>query len=432
MKSQLSTPRSDANSDTHQYPATLPDQHVVLLTNFIPPADLNIYTELARRVGKLTVLLSTAMEANRQWQPDWGTLDVRLQKTWTFRPTWRHPAGFTDSIEVHVPRDTIRLLKELSPDVVLSEELGFRSLASALYTMRSRRSRLILWTNLSEHTERGRGWSRYALRKWLLQRADAVLYNGPSCARYLNRLGTDPWRMHHVPYAALPFMFDHLPLTRSPEVAHRLIYVGRLVELKGLVPFVRELASWASRHGKRRVEFSLAGTGPVRSQLEAMSLPDNLTLNFLGYQQYDQLPQCYAEAGIFVLPTLSDEWGMVVNEAMAAGLPVLGSVYSQAVETLCVDGKTGWRFLPDAPEEMQAAIDAALTTSPEHLNTMRAAARGAVAHLTPQYSADCLVKAIAATRPDRRRTRKTLQTRPACELATSSAVSDSPTRGGLP
>ena len=105
---------------------------------------------------------------------------------------------------------------------------------------------------------------------------------------------------------------------------------------------------------------------------------------------------CYARASILALPTLSDEWGLVVNEAMAAGMPVLGSVYSQAVEDLCVEGQNGWRFRPDAPGEIDAAIERALATPPDELEAMRNRARETVEHLTPEYVADRFVDAIRA------------------------------------
>ncbi len=73
----------------------------------------------------------------------------------------------------------------------------------------------------------------------------------------------------------------------------------------------------------------------------------NVKLEFLGVFQYDDLPEIYGSAEVFVLPTLADTWAVVVNEALLAGLPVLGSIYAQAVEELIQEGGTGWNFRPD-------------------------------------------------------------------------------------
>jgi glycosyltransferase involved in cell wall biosynthesis len=100
------------------------------------------------------------------------------------------------------------------------------------------------------------------------------------------------------------------------------------------------------------------------------------------------------QAGIFVFPTLADEWGLVTNEAMAAGLPVLGSLYSQSVEELVVEGETGWTFLPDRDEEMYSALQRVLTTPVEELEQMRATARKRIRDLTPDFVADQILQAI--------------------------------------
>ena len=87
---------------------------------------------------------------------------------------------------------------------------------------------------------------------------------------------------------------------------------------------------------------------------------------------------------------------IAVNEAMTAGLPVLGSVYSQAVEELCAEGETGWPFRAEEPQEMERAIDAALSATPEQLAAMRRAARARVSEWTPARAGAELLHAVRA------------------------------------
>jgi hypothetical protein len=110
-------------------------------------------------------------------------------------------------------------------------------------------------------------------------------------------------------------------------------------------------------------------------------------LSLLGAVDYDGLSRIYGDCGIFVLPTLADEWGIVVNEAMAAGLPVLGSIQAQAVEELVEDGHNGWRFDADSADSALAALSRALATTPEALEAMREAAQRTVAAITPDAMA---------------------------------------------
>ena len=85
---------------------------------------------------------------------------------------------------------------------------------------------------------------------------------------------------------------------------------------------------------------------------------------------------------------------MVVVEAMAAGLPVLGSLYSQAVEDLISDEHNGWTFHPDRPAEVQSAIDRALRASADELDRMSSNSRDNICHSTPALMADQMTSAI--------------------------------------
>jgi glycosyltransferase involved in cell wall biosynthesis len=370
---------------------------LVVLTAFITPYTRPVLLELSRRVKQLTVLLSTPMEENRSWQHDWQSLDVRLQRTVTLRRRWRHEAGFHETQYLHIPWNTLGLLRRLRPDVIVSTELGFRSLFCACYCLLHPGVRLLLSVGLSEHTERGRGLWRNLLRRWLVRRADAVLVNGSSGQRYLERLGCDPRRIFRLPYTPAPESLYHGPAQRDPDAAQRLLYAGQLNDRKGVLPFVETLARWAAARPARRVQLTLVGSGPLEDALRATPKPANLSVEFLGERRPAEMAEIYARSGIFVLPTLADEWAMVVNEAMAAGLPVLGSIYSQAVEDLCVEGQTGWAFRPDRPGEMEQAIDRALNTPADTLHRMRVAARQCVASITPGHAADCMARAILAS-----------------------------------
>jgi hypothetical protein len=233
-------------------------------------------------------------------------------------------------------------------------------------------------------------------RRWLIRRADCMTANGTSGARYLQRLGAVPARTFLVPYAAaLPCLYRG-PVNRPETLARRLICVGQWIERKGLIPFFQVVARWAADHPERRVELQLVGSGPLRPRLEAFAMPGNVSVELLGQRDVGELARLYAAAGILAFPTLGDEWGLVVNEGMAAGLPVLGSVYSQAVHDLCADGQTGWTFRPDVPGEMIRALDRAMTEPLDRLDAMRHAARARVAPITPSLAAEKLLRTIRA------------------------------------
>jgi glycosyltransferase involved in cell wall biosynthesis len=367
---------------------------VALLTNFIPPYRRRLYEELGRRCSDFQILLSAATEFDREWPPEWGSLPVRLQRNIAIRSSRKHPLQFTQPLTIHVPYDTIPQLMHFRPDVIISAEMGMRTLQAMVYRKLFPKSRLVIWAKVSEVTEQGRGNLRHWLRRVLLPNADAVIVNGESGARYINQFGVKRERLFFV--HCMPEMdpFLSIPAERTSPVRHRLLYSGMLTKLKGVLPFLRHLSDWASHHPDRHVDLDLAGSGPLHAEIATFGAPPNLSLRLLGSVAYDKMPQVYRDAGILVFPTLSDEWGMVVPEAMASGMPVLGSLFSQAVEELVKPGENGWTFRPNSESEIRHALDCALQTPANRLNAMAERARSDVARFHPPAVADRMMAAV--------------------------------------
>jgi len=367
---------------------------VALLTNFIPPYFLPVLREFSSMVSELHIFLSTRMEGNRDWQPHWDGLNVQVQKTFTTVLNRKHGLGFSSEYYLHLPYDTIARLRNCMPDVIISGQLGFRTFQSYCFNMLRPKTALVAWADLSEHTETGIGWFRRSLRKRLLCHSDAVLVNGQSGAKYVAQLRADSSRIVCMPFVRDMSDLLSIPLLRdraAPE--RRLLYVGHLLEGKGVHLLLGALARWHRSNPNQSCELSIVGDGPMRKELEQLATVSGVKVRFLGSVPFERLRSVYASADIFVFPTLSDTWGVVVNEALAAGMPVLGSQLSQAVNELVVDGRNGWIFRPDRSEEFDARLFEALTTPPAVLYEMGRAGRVTVERLTPEFAAARMVHA---------------------------------------
>jgi hypothetical protein len=226
--------------------------------------------------------------------------------------------------------------------------------------------------------------------------------NGAGGERYIARFGVPPGRIDRIPYVASPGFREAGDRAPVATGLRNLLFVGQLTERKGLLPFLEALGVWSRSNPGREVTFTIAGGGPQLAALRHAVTGGAVEIRVLGEQDPDALPALFAAADAFVFPTLADEWGVVVNEALAAGLPVLGSVHSQAVEELCAEGTTGWIFDPEDRASTIAAIDRAFATSAEQLQLMGANGRDRSAGLTPEWAADRLVETIlGATRGSR-------------------------------
>jgi glycosyltransferase involved in cell wall biosynthesis len=310
------------------------------------------------------------------------------------RETSRHPHAFDDPTFVHLPYDALLRLRREPFDVLVSGQLGASSMLAAAHCRMRRRTKLVLWLTLSEVSELGRGGFRRALRRRLLARADAVMVNGESAARYAASLGTPERKLFRVHQAVDAAAFGNLQRSDAGPTL-RLLFVGSPEPRKGLAPFIARLAARSAAHPERAIELQVAGMGSDELESALPALPPNLAIRWLGRVPYDEIPGLYADADVLAFPTLADEWGLVTNEAMSAGLPVLGSAYSQAVVELVEDGRTGWIFRPDDEGDCDRALDRVLTAPADSLQEMGRAGRARISEFSIAAVGERMLAAIA-------------------------------------
>jgi glycosyltransferase involved in cell wall biosynthesis len=131
---------------------------------------------------------------------------------------------------------------------------------------------------------------------------------------------------------------------------------ARLIEEKNLSRLVEAYARYRTlvpkaENGEPQMQIwdlVLLGDGPLRPALESQRSGLKLDghLHLPGFKQYDELPNYYALARAFILPSIFEPWGLVVNEAMASGLPVLVSSHCGCAAELVREGRNGFTFDP--------------------------------------------------------------------------------------
>ena len=262
-----------------------------------------------------------------------------------------------------------RLLR-LRPDLVIAEHPGVAVLAAVLYRRLVPGSRLLLCL-------RGMPSRMGLIGRLALGAADAVLADSVVAARALERRGLRVYAVHdHADIGD----FSSGPARRSGSAAHRIVHVGPLSPQSGAADLLIDVAAWAERHSSRVAEIWWVGEGDLRGVLAAQPLPANMSQRFLGALPHERLVGVFAQCGLLALPTLvrggRAEW---VPEALAAGLPVLGSAQCRGVRALVQDGETGWIFDPILPGSLQEALERALGCSEAELDHMRMLARLGVA-----------------------------------------------------
>ncbi len=134
-----------------------------------------------------------------------------------------------------------------------------------------------------------------------------------------------------------------------------ILFSGQLIVRKGCDSLLSAFSSVASKHTQARL--IMLGDGPERERLKAM-VPDALRdrIVFLGHREPQDIPDIFANAHVFCLPSRHDGWGVVVNEALGAGLPIVVSDAVGAGHDLVLDGVNGYRVRTDDHDQLVEAL----------------------------------------------------------------------------
>ncbi len=362
---------------------------LVLLTNHLPPYRMSTLAALRKKVDKFTVVLSS-----EDYAPGLPELDIGLEilPNFQIKRQRTHENGYAEKYKVAVPYGVVSALRRIDPDVVLSAEYGLRTAYASIWRLLSGKA-LVTHADLSEEYEQGRDALRMTLRRTLLKASDHVVSNGRSGSRYVQSLGYPGDRITISPYPTDIDHFGQAEYTRTDDGVIRMVYVGQLIERKGLTPFITLLGELLAKRPQTKVVLTLAGDGDRRAEIAALPVPPNLTLDIIGPVKYAQLSDVYGRAQVFVIPTLGDTWALVVNEAMASGLPVLGTTQSQAVLEIVEDGRQGWVYDARSRDSAISAIERCLSSTFAERIAMGHAARKVALDHTPERAAQELYDA---------------------------------------
>jgi len=245
-------------------------------------------------------------------------------------------------------------LDQLNPEVVFAGAIAFPSGASALHWARRRNRRAVIFDD-ARLEDVPRSGLVNAVKRRLCGQADALLLPAESHAA-----GYESWS---VPRERMFFgvdVVDNAFFAERADAARReaarwrreldlperfVLGVGRQVEKKNWLRLIEASAG---------TELVLVGNGAERGRLEARA---SRNVRFRDFVSPERLAVYYGLASALVLPSVYGEsWGLVVNEAMASGLPVLVSRQCGCAATLVEPGGNGWIFDAGQTEEIAMAL----------------------------------------------------------------------------
>lgn len=203
------------------------------------------------------------------------------------------------------------------------------------------------------------------IKRLIMQQCSGFFCFGSPQATYLLQLGVPPARIllqkSAVDNQALLQAYETAKVQRTARQqelglpAHNFVFVGRLIEPKNL-PMLLQCFAEALTQAPDQDDWGLIvlGNGPQEAALKQQSqtLGINKRVFFHPATHWYRVPDVLTLADVLVLPSISEPWGLVVNEAMVCGMPVLVSDRCGCANDLVRDGQNGFLFDPAKPAQL--------------------------------------------------------------------------------
>lgn len=362
----------------------------MVITSIPTPYRTPVFNSLAEGHGiDLRVIYLASRDARRAWP----SYDLEMRHDYrVLRPYVSMPRR--DSF-LHISHGLIAELADWRPEVVIAGGWD-QPLHLLAFGLRERMEyRFVFWVESNERdTRSGARWIEVA-KHLLARKADGIIVPGLASHRYIRSLGTAKDRIFVAPNAvANDFWGTHaLCDRRNRSGPARFLYVGRLHPHKGLDVLMdvwREV-------GPTEASLAIVGEGPLRVQIEKRVKETDGCVQLTGHVDRHELAMEYALADALVLPSRSEPWGLVINEAMAAALPIVASRSVGAAEDLIEEGGNGFVVPPDDPGRLLEAVRA-LARDPERRLSMGARSHEIVSSFTPDRCAEAFAAAIERLR----------------------------------
>ena len=346
-----------------------------------------------------------------------GVEIARTDKTYDWQPVadgkqhFRRVTLFDRAYEDVAPRDVRTAVREClgreHPDAVALPGWGFPESISGLGWCGKSGAGAVLMSESSRGDARRYPWREWWKRR-IVRRFGAALVGGQPQAGYVRELGI-------AAEAVFPgydvvdnrFFADGAAKARSQAdvlraklalPANFFLGCSRFVPKKNIEGLLDAFAEYRKAAGGGAWSLVICGDGPLKQQLlaQAQGLGIRDDVRFAGFAQYADLPAYYGLARAFVLASTTEQWGLVVNEAMASGLPVLVSSRCGCAPDLVQDNVNGFAFDP-ANTHGLARLLARVSAEDADLQALGKASARLIQKWSPEFFGESLWRAATAS-----------------------------------
>lgn len=354
---------------------------IAVVANTPPPYRVPMYNRIAHIPGvDLHVVFCSKREPNRFWDLP------PFEFAHTFLP--EHFIARGDRYIHHNP-EVFSALRRLKADVIVTDGFNPTHIYGFIYAWLKGIPHIPM-TDGTDVSERSLSSVHRMVRRFIFPRSAAFLSASVGGKRLYMDYGVEAERCFLSPLCANNEAY--LPPAVMPEKRFDYIFCSRFEPGKSPL-FALDVAAETARRLGRRVRILFVGSGSMEDSLReaATRYTEHVESEFHGFATQGELPGLYQSAKVFLFPTLADVWGVVVNEACAAGLPVIVSPHAGVVNELVIDGQNGHVRDIDAAQWAECALP--LLTDDAHWNAYSRRSLELVSNYTFDHAAAGVVDA---------------------------------------
>jgi len=371
---------------------------LLVLSEIIAPYRIPVFNELARQSGidLHVVFLAENDPTLRQW----AVYKDEIRFSYEVLPAWRRRIGGRNLL---LNWGLSRSLDQHMADRILVGGYNYLASWQALAWARRKRVPVLLWVESTKRDQRGHHRPIEFVKAAFMQRCDGFVVPGKSSIEYLMSYRLPRRAIFTAPNAVdIEFFARLASAVHSDAAAHRralqlpsrfFLFVGRLVPEKGVFDLL-EAYGRLEPELREKMGVVFVGDGILCPELRrrAASISPGV-VQFTGFVQRESLASYYALAEAFVFPTRTDPWGLVVNEAMACGLPVISTRAAGCTADLVKDQCNG-RVVEAGDIGQLASVMEELARDPQMTVAMGRHSRERIEGYSPQVCAAGIAEAV--------------------------------------
>jgi glycosyltransferase involved in cell wall biosynthesis len=279
-----------------------------------------------------------------------------------------------------------KYLNQLNPGAVITCGFTLPMLYVMLWAFVKRKKRIVntdAWIKIEEPYS----YFHKLIRKCIYPSAHAVIPVSQKGKQMFQSYGIKEERIFISHYA---IDNDRSKQYWESTKTYHLMFSGQMIDRKMPLFFCDVVSTLKKEFPELKI--LILGSGVLKNDFIDRLKKDQIDFHYPGFVQPEELPEYYGSARLFLFPTMSDSWGVVANDAMAAGTPVITCANAGCSNELVLDEVSGW-VRPLIVEEWVSVLRKCLLDS-EYYSQIREKAMQRVQDYHPQIAAEQLKRVI--------------------------------------